>query len=132
MTVTESKQWVVSGLVPHLHIRMTSRELCEHLMSRATYHATRRDEKRAYLPQLKDATEKIKAQSPAATVAQFSKMGHSNYRFDGDDALESLERDIQTHNDKFVYFQFIANHLFEQDYCLSEDDLVKLEIMKRT
>ena len=69
-------------------------------------------------------------QQPAALVAQFSK-SVSNYRFDGDDAVQQLKGDIESHNNKAVAFRWLAGHLFDQDYCLDRNDLVELEILKR-
>lgn len=122
--------WGTAGLVPGLKVRMKSKELAAHLRARADYHAKRSEEKTALVPQVEDAAAKIKAQAPAQVVAQFSKSA-ANYRFDGDDAVENLKADITTHNNKAVAFRFLAEHLFDHDYCLSQDDLVNLEILKR-
>lgn len=125
-------EWGTAGLVPGLKIRLTAVELRDHLKARAEYHSKRRAEKEGLLPQIQDAAAKLKAQAPAAVVAQFSKGGLSNstYRFDGDDAVEQLKGDIESHNNKAVAFAFLAEHLFPQDYCLDRDDLVRLEILK--
>ncbi len=122
------KLWATEKLVPGIKVRMTSIELCDHLKGRAAYHRRRRDEKQAELPKLKEAVTAIKAQPPAVAVSNFSKGG--SYRFDGDDAVEQLEADIKQHNDKSVAFDFLAEHLFEQDYCLERGDLAALEILK--
>lgn len=122
--------WTTAGLVPGLKLRLTADELRSHMLARAAYHAEREKEKRALLPQLEEAAEKLKAQQPAQVVAQFSKSGPSNYRFDGDDAVAQLRGDIETHHNKSVAFTFLAGHLFGQDYCLDRSDLVMLEILK--
>ncbi len=124
-------EWGTAGLVPGLKIQLKSAELASHLRARSAYHVKRRDEKAAQLPQIEDAVAAIKAQSPAQVVAQFNKSGsNSNYRFDGDDAVDSLKRDIEDHNNKSVAFAFLAEHLFAQDYCLERNDLIALEILK--
>lgn len=127
------RQWATDSLVNGLQIRMTAEELAGHMNARADYHEKRRNEKRDILPQVEEAAEKIKAQQPAALVSQFSKSGVSNrnsYAFDGDDAVENLKNDIETHHNKSIAFRFLATHLFDADYCLSRDDLVRLEILK--
>jgi len=122
--------WSSDVLVPGLRIKMPSAELAKHLTDRADYHQRRKEEKTALLPALQEAADKIKLQAPAA-VAQFNKAGMSNsYRFDGDDAIEQLKSDIETHNNKALAFRFLAEHLFEQDYCLDRSDLINLEILK--
>ncbi len=123
-------EWGTAGFVPGLKTRITSAELRSHMQARSAYHAKRRDEKQAQLPQLSDAVEKIKAQQPAQVVAQFNKSGSGNYKFDGDDAVESLKNDIENHNNKSIAFAFLADHLFDQDYCLERTDLLQLEILK--
>lgn len=125
-----STAWGTAGLVPGLKLRVSAEELRKHMMDRAAHHERRRDEKQALLPQLEDAAAKIKSQQPAALVAQFSK-SVSNYRFDGDDAVQQLKGDIESHNNKAVAFRWLAGHLFDQDYCLNRNDLVELEILKR-
>ena len=121
--------WSTVGLVPGMKLRVTSAELAQHLRDRADYHAKREKEKQDILPQVKEAAEKIKSQAPAQVIAQFSKSA-SNYSFDGDDAVENLQKDIETHHNKSVAYRWLAEHLFEQDYCLDRDDLVRLEILK--
>ena len=125
-----ANEWGTAGLVPGLKLRLTSNELADHLRARAAYHRQRRDDKRAELPKIREAVESLKAHSaaPAVVVSNFNKGGA--YGFDGDTAVESLERDIAEHNNKSVAFDFLAEHLFEQDYCLDRDDLVRLEILK--
>lgn len=126
-----NRPWATDGFVQGLKIRMMSNELKEHLIARADYHATRKDEKEAQLPAIEAAVAAIKLQTPA-TVQQFNKGGTSNsYRFDGDDTLEQLKGDILTHNNKALAFRFIAEHLFEETYCLDGTDLVRLEILKQ-
>ncbi len=125
-----ANEWGTAGLVPGMKTRMTSIDLRAHMLARAEYHHKRHDEKAAQLPQIEEAVDKIKASSPATVVAQLGKGGNSAYRFDGDDAVESLKRDITDHNNKAVAFKFLAEHLFAEDYCLDRDDLVRLEILK--
>lgn len=125
-----SEKWGTAGYVPGLKVKVSSAELAQHMRDRAEYHRKRAEEKKRLLPQVMAAAEQIKAQQPAAVVAQFSKSGHSNYRFDGDDAVDSLKGDIETHHNKSVAFDWLAGHLFESDYCLERSDLVSLEILK--
>ncbi len=123
-------EWGTAGLVPGLRTRLSSAELKAHMLVRSAYHRKRHEEKAAQLPKIQSAVDEIKAQSPAQVVAQFSKSGSSNYRFDGDDAIDQLKRDIDDHNNKAVAFAFLAEHLFPQDYCLERADLIALEILK--
>lgn len=49
---------------------------------------------------------------------------------DPDDAIDALTNDIVNHRNKALAFDFFADHLHTEDYNLSEQDLVRLEILK--
>lgn len=122
--------WLVeNNVVLGLRVRVTPQWLRAHLRARAAHHEKRAQEKREFLPQLEDAAAKLKQQSPATTVGNFNKSS-TPYRFDGDDAVEQLKSDIESHQNKAVAFSFLASALFDMDYCLDQADLVKLEVLK--
>lgn len=116
-------------MIEGLKLRVPSAELREHCVARAAYHCERADVKAKELPALKDAMEAIKAGGgkAAETIARMSKGG---YNFNADSPVDSLEQDIRDHKNRALVFQFYADHLFEEDYTLEKDDLVRLEILK--
>ena len=126
-----SSDWATAGLVPGLKLRVPGTELKELLEARAAYHDKRRQEKEALLPELKAAADKVKAHTPEVQV-QLAKVSNSrSYQFDGDSAVENLERDIRDHADKAVSFRFMAAHLFAgATYCLDQAELVRIELVK--
>lgn len=117
-------------MIEGLKIKVTSAELKDHLIKRSGYHKERGRQKESELPGLREAFEKIKAGGglAAGTLSHMSKGG---YRSDPQDAVESLETDIRDHFNKSLVFLFFAEHLFDEDYVLKEDDLFRLEILKR-
>lgn len=115
-------------MIVGLKFRLTSKELAEHCTGRASYHRRKADEKSAELPGLKEAMERIKASAPAKDVSHMSKGG---YLLDPSSAVDNLESDIRDHRNKALVFDFFAEHFFDEDYDLKEDDLVRLEILKR-
>jgi hypothetical protein len=107
-------------------IRMTSAEIHDHCRERASYHRRRADEKAAEVPKIRESMERLKAQGLAP--AQLTHMTKSNYR--SDDPAADLEADVREHRNKALVFDFFAGHLFDEDYTLERDDLVRLEILK--
>lgn len=118
-------------MIDGLKIRVTSRELTLHMNDRASYHAGRADVKEGELPAIKDALDKMKAGLDPATVSMMNKTGvSSSYNLNPADTIEQLERDIRDHRNKALAFRYLACHLFDEDYNLSESDLKRLEILK--
>lgn len=116
-------------MIEGLKIKVTSAELKDHLIKRSGYHKERGQRKASELPGLREAFEKIKAGGGAPQ--SISRMSKGNYHSDPQDAIEDLEKDIQDHFNKSLVFLFFAEHLFDEDYVLREDDLFRLEILKR-
>lgn len=116
-------------MIEGLKIRVPSAELANHLKARAEYHRGRAATKEAELPALRDAIAKVKSGTQLAeNVSQMSKGG---YRMDDSNPVEGLEVDIREHRNKAVVFDYLALHLFDEDYTLQEADLIRLEIVKR-
>lgn len=118
-------------MIEGLKIKVTSTELQNHCMERASYHTRRADEKAATLPDLKRAMETVKGHASPTNMANMSKT-NSSYHLDADDPVRDLERDITDHRNKALVFKFFAEHFFQEDYTLREEDLIRLEIVKRT
>lgn len=120
--------WGTAGLVPGMRIRMKSAELAGMLRDRCSYHISRAEAKQREMPGLKAAADAIRVQSQSNPNVSNS----SNYKFDGDSAVEQLDKDIKDHRNKSRQFSFLAEHLFEDDYCLERSDLVALELIQET
>lgn len=118
-------------MIEGLKIRVTSKELNAHMTARADYHATRADTKEHELPGIKDAMAKLKSGLNPEAVAVMNKTGMSSgYNLDPEGTVEALERDIRDHRNKALAFRYLGDHLFDEDYNLSEADLKRLEILK--
>lgn len=113
-------------MIDGFRLKFTSKELASHLTDRAKYHRRRAAEKGDQLPKLKEAMEHIKGSGAATSVANMSKGGYHV-----EDPVADLERDIRNHENKVLVFDLFAGHLFDEDYDLKEEDLVRLEILKR-
>jgi hypothetical protein len=118
-------------MIEGLKIKVTSGELKEHLTMRAAHHRKRADDKEVELPQLRDALERIKAAPQATNISAMQKLTSNSYHVNPDDTISALENDIRDHRNKALVFDFFAGHLFEEDYVLQENDLIRLEVIKR-
>lgn len=108
-------------------LRLTSAELQKHCSGRANYHAQREREYAKELPKVKESVEQLKkAGSSSPTVSYMSKGGSYDV-----DIVKDMEEKIRDHHNKSLVFEFFASHLFEEDYNLQENDLIRLEILKR-
>lgn len=116
-------------MIDGLRLRVPSVELVEHCRGRAAYHAGRADLKREQLEKMRPLVESLKVDPQAAQ--HLSNISKLNYRANPEDALEALESDIRDHHNKSLFFTFVSGHLFDEDYNLKEDDLVRLEMLKR-
>lgn len=119
-------------MIEGLKIRVPSTELATHLRDRAKYHRERADTKDAAMPKLIEAKEALgKLQTNPDSLAVMSKFSNSaSYNMNPDDAIRDLESDIRTHRNKALSMEYLADHLFDEDYTLTEADLVRLEILK--
>ncbi len=115
-------------MIKGLRFKLTAAELKERLTKRAEYHTERASEKEQELPNLRSTLEKIKVTKPIANVSAKSM---ANYHLDTDEPVKELEQDIRNHRNSAVSFLYMAEHLFEEDYDLDENDLIRLEILRR-
>jgi len=113
-------------MIEGFKLKITSAELKKHCNERACYHMDRAADFKKELPKVRESMEALKKNGLAATVSQMSKGG--GYEIDPVDDMESKIRD---HNNKSLVFKFFADHLFQEDYNLKEEDLVRLEVLKR-
>ena len=115
-------------MIEGFKLKVSSAELKKHCAERSAYHHQRASDKTAGLPELRRSLEVLKNNTPASSVSHMNKGG---YHLNTDDPIESLERDIADHNNKSLVFKFFSEHLFDEDYTLKEEDLIRLEIVKR-
>lgn len=128
-------------MIEGLKLKLTASELKNHFQKRVTHHKGRADEKEGLLPTLRDALQKIKGAKDLHEVECGQKAQswldetiggslNSGYRIDSQSILENLQKDIKSHRNKMGKFAFLATHLFEEDYTLTEADLIKLEFIE--
>ena len=117
-------------MIEGFKLKVASSELKTHCFGRAEYHRKRATEKEAELPKVKEAMEAIRRGGGHA-AAGITHMNKNSYNLDTTDVVENLENDIKDHKNKAMVFDFFGNHLFAEDYTLKEDDLIRLEILKR-
>jgi hypothetical protein len=115
--------------VEGLKFKVSRQELASHLKSRSAYHRDRAAEKESSLPELKKTLESMHGNRAMANM--MPSVSRSAYHMDPVEPVKDLERDIQDHRAKASLFLFFAEHLFEEDYVLREEDLARLEIIKR-
>lgn len=118
-------------MIEGLKLRVTAQELREHCQKRVAHHNLRAEEKTRELPALRESLERLKKTSSQlpTSVSNFSKGG--GYRVEGSEVVEQLEADIRDHRYKALFFAFLEHHLFDEDYTLKEEDLVRLEILRK-
>ena len=118
-------------MIEGLKLLVRSVELKTHCELRSEYHRKRADEKEAQLPKLRESLEVLRGSGLPATSYSNMNKGSQAYHLDPDDPIKDLEKDIQDHRNKSLVFEFFAGHLFDDDYTLKEDDLQRLELLKR-
>lgn len=116
-------------MIEGFKLKVSALELKKHCNTRSAYHARRTQEKRQELPRLRESLEAIKrgGMTAAASLTNMS----TGYNMNAVDVVKSLEKDITEHAHRAVAFKFFADHLFDDDYILVEDDLTRLEILGR-
>ena len=114
-------------MIEGFKLKVTSYELKIHCEARSAYHASRAVQKEEKLPELKKSLETLGNVSPQS----LSNMSKGGYNFSQHEPIKDLEQDITEHKNKSLVFAFFASHLFDEDYTLREDDLQRLEILKR-
>jgi len=131
MLTTVTGKGISMNHIEGLKIRMASEELKNHLMERSAYHRDKAVQKEKELPALKDALEKLKTSgiAPESLARMSGKSG--TYQLSPEETIKDLENDIRDHYNKSLVFEFFANHLFDQPYVLQENDLIRMEVLKR-
>ena len=117
-------------IVQGFRIRLTADELKVHCLARADYHSQRAIQKETELPSLKEALHKIAAVPVPSGVSNFAKGGPASYSFDPAQQFERIEGDIKNHRNRATVFAYFADHLFDAEYSLDNDDLTRLEITR--
>ena len=112
-------------MIDGLKLKVPHSELREHCIGRSKYHQERAELKKAELPKVAEAMDAIKNTGDGNTVITMSKSGYKT-----EDPVQDLKDDIRDHEKKAMVFQYFADHLFEEDYNLGEEDLRRLEILK--
>lgn len=119
-------------MIVGLRLKFTPEELGKHMKARAAYHRKRAEEKLPELEKAKEIRAALQVNIDPEDVDKMSK-GFSNRgnHSNADDLVTSLEDSIKTHRNKALTFDMFADHLFGEDYDLSESDLVRLEFLER-
>lgn len=120
-------------MIEGLKLKVASAELKAHCTARAEYHRRRAKDKEPALQEMHEAAaelEKVMAASLNPKSLAFANKS-SGYAANPDDAADRIEADIKEHSNKALAFEFFAAHLFDEDYTLKEEDLVRLEILRR-
>jgi len=118
-----------SNNVEGFKIIISRKELKLHCEERSKYHSKREKEKKKSLPELKDAMKKVTLGQTTSSNKLSGKS--SNYNFNSDDPIADLERDILSHHNRVLLFQFYASHLIDSNYILKKEDLIELEMFPR-
>lgn len=99
-------------MIEGLKIDVSSTELEEHLSKRVEYHTERAEFYGLQVQNLKAGGVGILAQS--------------------NDPVSSLEGSEKSHQDKAAFYRFMKDHVIpDETYRLTEQDLVRLEIVSR-
>lgn len=127
-------------LVEGLKVLMTVKELSSHCLTRASHHAQRVEEKSALIPELTNMLDRLMKGEPLPEGKGYSWLnettggalvssGGLNYKLNPKDVLDKFQADIREHRRASASFAFFATHLYNSGYVLTEDDLVRLEII---
>jgi hypothetical protein len=119
-------------MIEGLKFRVTSNELKVHFENRSVYHSGRAEEKAVELEKLRQIADKLIPEVDAQNVSRMNKMSMGmGHNANPHDLCDSMESDIRNHNNSSLVFKFFSEHLFEEDYTLTEVDLQRIEILKR-
>ena len=113
-------------MVEGLHFRVTADELRSHLRARSTYHADRARAKEAELPNLQKSMGIVTGAPegvPPVVIASTS----NRYSFDPQSVIEQAKSDIENHKRKTKRFSFLAEHVYDSPYALTESELREIE-----
>lgn len=114
-------------MIEGFKLKISSNELREHCDGRAQYHTDRATEYTRELPKVRESMEALQKYGLATTITQMhGKSGSYDI-----DPVEDMEKKIQDHGNRSLVFNFFAHHLFDEDYNLKEEDLIRLEVLKR-
>jgi hypothetical protein len=117
-----------------LKFRLTRDEIKGHLIDRISHHESRAVAKRSELSLMRDNLKKVKddmdkigIKRPATNVS-----GGFNPDYvvgEHQRLIDEHERNIKAHESLRDKFRFMNSHLFDGEYCLSELDLIKIEMI---
>lgn len=112
-----------------LKFKVSSQELKSHLVDRAAHHRDKASEKEAIPDDIKKTIEASHGNRSIANMVP--TLAKSAYHANVSDSSGSLQRDIEDHQAKAAAFEFFASHLFDEDYTLREEELIRLELVRR-
>lgn len=101
-------------MIEGLHFDLSHDELKDHLEHKASFHC---DRQAWYQERVKD----LRAGDTDLEDQQIS----------GGNPIQNLENQIKKHGGRADLFQFLADHLVNETYRLSESDLKELEFIGR-
>lgn len=105
-------------MIEGLNFDMKPDELKAHFMERAKHHADRE----AFYRQQATAIKAELGDQEDAGLQQYS--GHQN-------PLSAAQESTAQHARRRVFFQFLADHVIDEVYRLTESDLTRLELLDR-
>lgn len=117
---------MIVDMVEGLHFRLTADELRSHLRARSAYHADRAKTKEAELPNLQKSMGIVTGTPegvPPVVIASTS----NRYSFDPQSVIEQAKSDIENHKRKTKRFAFLAEHVYDSPYALTESELREIE-----
>jgi hypothetical protein len=113
-------------MIDGFRLKITSAELRNHCTERSSYHRCRAADIQKELPKFRESLDALKAQGTAVNISHMNKGGLYET-----DPVDEMEIKVREHSNKALVFTFFADHLFQEDYNLKEEDLVRLEVLKR-
>lgn len=117
-------------MIEGLKIRVPSKELADHLNKRADHHLEKAAKLSAEIEGLIAVSERIKTKSASdEDIAKVSKVANYNANVSLDDLINQFETDIRGRRNKALAFAYLASHLFDEDYTLQENDLIRVELL---
>ena len=118
-------------MISGLRLKLTSAEISAHCKARAQYHVERAEEKQASLSELREMHAKLLKNYEPSDVAKMSKFGNVSTADQVEVMIGNMDDAIRNHRNKALALSFIGDHLYSEDYDLTEADLVRLEILGR-
>lgn len=103
-------------MIQGIKIQISSKELKTHLNDKVKLH---KEKEAFYNAQVKNLEKGVEQ----------NVVDESLYNNASNNPVSTLQQSAKKHKQRAEFFQFIADHLVNEDYELTESDLTKLEII---